>query len=318
MTAYSTLDLTPQPDDKFTFGLWTVGWQARDPFGDADPRAHRPGRVACTGSPSSAPTASRSTTTTSSLRRRPRRARQAASRASRRPLDETGMKVPMATTNMFTHPVFKDGGVHQQRPRRAPLRAAQDHAQPRPRRRARRRDLRVLGRPRGRRVRRGKNVGRALDRYKEGLDLLPRTSSTRATASSSRSSPSPTSPAATSCCRRSGTRWPSSTSLEHPEMVGPQPRGRARADGQPELRARHRPGAVAREALPHRPQRPARPEVRPGPRLRPRRPDQRVLPRRPARDQRLPGGPRHFDYKPTRTEDIDGVWASPRRTCAST
>jgi hypothetical protein len=25
----------PTPEDKFTFGLWTVGWQARDPFGDA-------------------------------------------------------------------------------------------------------------------------------------------------------------------------------------------------------------------------------------------------------------------------------------------
>jgi hypothetical protein len=25
---------TPTPADKFTFGLWTVGWQARDPFGD--------------------------------------------------------------------------------------------------------------------------------------------------------------------------------------------------------------------------------------------------------------------------------------------
>jgi len=24
----------PTPADKFTFGLWTVGWQARDPFGD--------------------------------------------------------------------------------------------------------------------------------------------------------------------------------------------------------------------------------------------------------------------------------------------
>ncbi len=23
------------PTDKFTFGLWTVGWQGRDPFGDA-------------------------------------------------------------------------------------------------------------------------------------------------------------------------------------------------------------------------------------------------------------------------------------------
>ena len=34
-------------------------------------------------------------------------------------LDETGLVVPMVTTNLFTHPVFKDGGVHQQRPRRS-------------------------------------------------------------------------------------------------------------------------------------------------------------------------------------------------------
>ena len=26
-------DLTPTPQDKFTFGLWTVGYQGRDPFG---------------------------------------------------------------------------------------------------------------------------------------------------------------------------------------------------------------------------------------------------------------------------------------------
>ena len=28
------MSITPSPADKFTFGLWTVGWQARDPFGD--------------------------------------------------------------------------------------------------------------------------------------------------------------------------------------------------------------------------------------------------------------------------------------------
>ena len=27
--------LVPRPEHKFIFGLWTVGWQARDPFGDA-------------------------------------------------------------------------------------------------------------------------------------------------------------------------------------------------------------------------------------------------------------------------------------------
>ncbi|MEI8067277.1 MAG: xylose isomerase, partial [Actinomycetes bacterium] len=29
------MSVTPTATDKFTFGLWTVGWQARDPFGDA-------------------------------------------------------------------------------------------------------------------------------------------------------------------------------------------------------------------------------------------------------------------------------------------
>ena len=36
---------TPTQDDRFTFGLWTVGWQGRDPFGDATRRAARPRRV---------------------------------------------------------------------------------------------------------------------------------------------------------------------------------------------------------------------------------------------------------------------------------
>ena len=32
----------PTPQDKFTFGLWTVEWQARDPFGDATREAFDP------------------------------------------------------------------------------------------------------------------------------------------------------------------------------------------------------------------------------------------------------------------------------------
>ena len=32
----------PTPEDRFTFGLWTVGWQGRDPFGDATRRALDP------------------------------------------------------------------------------------------------------------------------------------------------------------------------------------------------------------------------------------------------------------------------------------
>jgi len=28
-------DLVPKPSDKFSFGLWTIGWTANDPFGAA-------------------------------------------------------------------------------------------------------------------------------------------------------------------------------------------------------------------------------------------------------------------------------------------
>ena len=37
--------LEAKPSDKFTFGLWTVGWQARDPFGDATRAALDPVRT---------------------------------------------------------------------------------------------------------------------------------------------------------------------------------------------------------------------------------------------------------------------------------
>jgi xylose isomerase len=43
-------------------------------------------------------------------------------------LAETGMRVPMATTNLFTHPVFKDGRVHEQRSAGARVRVAEDDA----------------------------------------------------------------------------------------------------------------------------------------------------------------------------------------------
>ncbi len=39
-----------------TFGLWTVGWQGRDPFGDATRRALDPVESVRSAWPSSAPT----------------------------------------------------------------------------------------------------------------------------------------------------------------------------------------------------------------------------------------------------------------------
>jgi xylose isomerase len=100
--------LQPTPADKFTFGLWTVGNRGRDPFGEfvrpaLDPIAavHKLAELGAWGVnfhdndlvPIDASPADRD--------RIVREFRQA--------LEAEGMTVPMATTNLFTDPVFKDG-----------------------------------------------------------------------------------------------------------------------------------------------------------------------------------------------------------------
>ena len=102
------MSLTPIPADKFTFGLWTIGWQARDPFGDATRGALDPVRsvneLAARGAHGVTfhdddliPFGSDDSSRRGHIDR------------FKKALAETGMKVPMATTNLFTHPVFKDG-----------------------------------------------------------------------------------------------------------------------------------------------------------------------------------------------------------------
>jgi len=98
----------PSPDDRFTFGLWTVGNPGRDPFGlpvrdPLDP-VEILERLAPLGAwgvslhdddlvPPGTPAAERD--------RIVARFRQG--------LAETGLAVGMVTANLFSHPVFKDG-----------------------------------------------------------------------------------------------------------------------------------------------------------------------------------------------------------------
>jgi xylose isomerase len=102
------MSLTPTSADKFTFGLWTVGWQARDPFGDATRDPLDPVR---TVNELAARGAHGVTFHDDDLI--PFGSDDSARRGHidrfKKALAETGMKVPMATTNLFTHPVFKDG-----------------------------------------------------------------------------------------------------------------------------------------------------------------------------------------------------------------
>lgn len=100
--------VSPERHDRFSFGLWTVGWQARDTFGDATREPMDPQeavtRLAALGAYGISfhdedviPFGSDDT----ERERRIKRLRDA--------LDVTGLVVPMVTTNLFTHPVFKDG-----------------------------------------------------------------------------------------------------------------------------------------------------------------------------------------------------------------
>jgi xylose isomerase len=109
-------DFQPTPSHKFTFGLWTVGNRGRDPFGEFVRPALDPvdsvRQLAKLGAygvnlhdndlvPIDATAAERDRIVS----------------GFQKALDETGMKVPMATTNLFTDPVFKDGAFTSNDPR---------------------------------------------------------------------------------------------------------------------------------------------------------------------------------------------------------
>lgn len=161
----------PTREDHFSFGLWTVGWQARDTFGDAtrDPldAVEAVTRLAELGAygvtfhdddliPAGSDEAERS--------RRIKRFREA--------LDATGLVVPMVTTNLFTHPVFKDGAFtsNDRGVRRYALRKVMRNL-----------DLAAelgaatyvfWGGREGSESDAAKDVRAALERYREGLELL--------------------------------------------------------------------------------------------------------------------------------------------------
>ncbi|MBK8431336.1 MAG: xylose isomerase [Chloroflexi bacterium] len=99
---------TPQPENKFTFGLWTVGNPGRDPFGEAVRHTLSPveivhllGEVGAYGVnfhdndlvPIDATAAQRDQIV----------------RDFKQALADTGLVVPMATTNLFSDPAFRDG-----------------------------------------------------------------------------------------------------------------------------------------------------------------------------------------------------------------
>jgi xylose isomerase len=109
-------DYTPRREHLFTFGLWTVGNPGRDPFGEAvrtplDPSdaVRKLGELGAHGvnfhDNDLIPFGS-SAAESDAIKKKFHAA-----------LDESGMKVPMATTNLFSHPVFKDGAFTSSDPK---------------------------------------------------------------------------------------------------------------------------------------------------------------------------------------------------------
>jgi xylose isomerase len=161
---------TPHPDHKFTFGLWTVGNPGRDPFGhDVRPpiepveAVHRLAELGAYGvnfhDDDLVPPGTSDAERSSILKR------------FRRALDATGMKVPMATTNLFSRPVFKEGAFTANDPavRRFAVQKTLDGI-----------DLGaelgasvyvMWGGREGIEAEAAKDVRVALDRYKEAVDL---------------------------------------------------------------------------------------------------------------------------------------------------
>ncbi|RIH81465.1 Xylose isomerase [Meiothermus luteus] len=100
----------PRPEHKFTFGLWTVGNIGRDPFGEAvrarlepDYVVHKLAELGAYGvNLHDEDLIPRGTSPTE---------RAAILRRFKKALEETGLKVPMVTANLFSDPAFKDGAL---------------------------------------------------------------------------------------------------------------------------------------------------------------------------------------------------------------
>ncbi|MEU8016579.1 xylose isomerase [Micromonospora parva] len=304
----------PTPADKFSFGLWTVGWQARDPFGDATrpeldavEAVHRLAELGAYGItfhdddliPFGADAASRD---------------QHVARF-RKALDETGLVVPMVTTNLFTHPIFKDGGFtsNDRDVRRFALRKV-----------LRQVDLAaelgagtfvMWGGREGSEYDLAKDVQAALDRYREAVNLLTQYSIDKGYNLRFALEPKPNEPRGDILLPTIGHALGFISQLEHPELVGLNPEvgheqmaglnyahGIAQALWQGKLFHLDLNGQRGIKydqdlVFGHGDLMNAFALVD-------------LLENGGPNGGPTYDGPRHFDYKPSRTEDMDGVWAS--------
>ncbi|NUO92467.1 MAG: xylose isomerase [Dermatophilaceae bacterium] len=313
----------PSPEDKFSFGLWTVGWTGTDPFGGPSRPALDPweysDKLAELGAwgvtfhdndvfPFEADEATRE---------------QVVGRL-KEATDRAGLTIEMVTTNTFSHPVFKDGGLtaNDRSIRRFGLRkvlravdlAAQVGAT----------TFVMWGGREGSEYDGSKDVYSAMERYKEGLDTVAGYIKAKGYDLRIALEPKPNEPRGDIFLPTAGHALALIAELEHGDIVGLNPE--TGHEQMANLNYTHALGqALWSDKLFHI-------DLN----------GQRGL----KYDQDLvfghgdlisafftvdliengfPGhpdgprytGPRHFDYKPSRTEHLDGVWES-AKACMST
>ena len=302
------VDFTPTREDKFTFGLWTVGWQGVDVFGGAirpplDPAVavHKLAELGAYGItfhdndvfPFGADAAEKE--------------RHLA--PLRKAVEEAGLAIPMITTNLFAHPVFRDGGFtnNDRDVRRFALRKALDNL-----------DLAAdlgaktfvaWGGREGAESGAAKDVRAALDRYREGFDVLTQYIIDQGYDLRIAIEPKPNEPRGDILLPTIGHALAFIDELEHSDLVGLNPEV-----GHEEMAGLNFAAGIA-QALWHGKLFHIDLNGQHGPRF-----DQDL--RFGAGNARGAfwtvdiletggyDGPRHFDFKPPRTEDLDGVWAS--------
>ena len=300
--------LTPTPDDKFSFGLWTIGWTAKDPFGDptrqpldAVEAVHKLAELGAWGitfhDDDLVPFGSGNSD------------REQRIKAFKGALDETGLVAPMLTTNLFTHPVFKDGAFtsNDRGIRRYALRKVMRNL-----------DLAAelgastyvfWGGREGSETEAAKDVRSAFERMREGLDTLAQYTIDQGYDLRFAIEPKPNEPRGDILLPTLGHALAFIETLEHRDMVGVNPE--VGHEQMANLNFAHGIAqALWQGKLFHIDLNGQR-----GPRF-----DQDLIFGHgdvlnafylvDLLESAGYDGPKHFDYKPLRTEDYEGVWRS--------
>lgn len=109
-------DLDPRPDDRFSFGLWTVGHRGQDPFGLPTRPPIEPEEIVAQLAEAGAWGVNFHDEDLIPFGTPPRQ-RETIVRRFRETVAAAGLVVPMVTVNLFTQPVFKDGALTAADPR---------------------------------------------------------------------------------------------------------------------------------------------------------------------------------------------------------